>query len=634
LFIFAKTIQMNKLFLFALLLGISFSGSAQQSVKVEINAPDKMMNGEARVVKPPYRFIGFRNTPSADLKWQPALTTRISKNESEYRKQLREIKEAKALLKQASEDAPANKSTAGTPVVSTPSFQALDANGANSPMDNTVAVSNNGNIISMVNSRIAYYSSTGTQTYAATLVDLINDNQISSNLCDPKVIYSNTDDKFIIFAQTCDGVAATSALIVGFSISSNPADGWYFYYFSGNPLNDGSWFDYPKIAISNDEVFISGNLFFQGGGFNEAVVYQIQKGPAFVGGNINYQVWTGIPGNPFTLLPVSYGQTGTYGPGIYMVSTAGSTQGSTNINLYAITNNLASQTAQLQSAGVTTTNYSVAADAPQPGTSKTLDVGDCRALDGFFLDGVIHFVHNVDIGSGWNGIRYNRLTPQTATNVASTYGEQGVADNCYPAVASVSNTTTDKSVIIAYNRVSSTVFPETRVINCDNAMQWSSSTLVKAGANCVDHNWVSGNSERWGDYTGICRKYNDNPASVWMSGKWGKQNKQWGTWVAKILANPVSVPEVASNEAQSKVYPNPVIDQYYVEFDLPVKQDVVVTVIDAQGRLVKELHKGTAQAGKNIFSFNKANLTPGTYFLKIIGGQTTIRNEKIIIAGE
>src|SRR5690606_17456242 len=159
----------------------------------------KMISGEPKVVKPPYRFIGFRNTPSADLNWQPFLTSRVSKNESEYRQLVRQIKEQKAHLKQPLEDAPANKSTASAPVVSTPnSFQALDAGGNQSPMDNTVAISNNGNVVSMVNSKIAYYTPTGTQTYIATLVELINDNTIPTNLCDPKVIYSNTDDKFIV----------------------------------------------------------------------------------------------------------------------------------------------------------------------------------------------------------------------------------------------------------------------------------------------------------------------------------------------------------------------------------------------------------------------------------------------------
>ncbi|MBL7717257.1 MAG: T9SS type A sorting domain-containing protein [Flavipsychrobacter sp.] len=624
---------MKKLLLLSLLVAASFSAFAQQYAKVPVNAPGAKIQGEAKVVKPPYRFIGYRNTPSLDLKWQPALTSIISKNPSEYRQLLKELKSQKAHLKQTSDDVPANKSAASTPVLST-NFIGLNAQGGNSPLDNTIAIANNGNIVSMVNSRIAYYTSTGTQTYIQSIYDLINDNQISTNLCDPKVIYSNTDDKFILFAQTCDGVAATSAIILGFSLSNNPQDGWYFYYFTGNPLNDGSWFDYPKIAVSNDEVFVSGNLFYQGGPFNEAVVYQVQKNPAFTGGNILYQVWTGIPGNPFTLLPVSYGQTGSYGPGIYMVSTAGSTGGSNNINLYDISNNIASTTAQLQGWNVNTTTYSVAADAPQPATSKTLDVGDCRALDGFYLNGIIHFVFNTDAGNAWNGINYNRLNVSNNTNVSSVYSEIGVADNCYPSVASIANTTTDKSVIIAYNRVSSSVFPETRVVNCDDNMTWSSSTLVKAGQNCVDHNWVSGNSERWGDYSGICRKYNDNPASVWMAGTYGNAQKYWGTWIAKILGGTVSVPMVAEESGSAKVYPNPIVDQYYVEFESKEKQQVLIEVVDAAGRLVSQLHKGTANAGRNVFSFNKANLSTGTYFLKISNGQTIIKNEKIVIAGQ
>lgn len=624
---------MKKLFLFTLLLGMSVLGNAQYT-KVAINAPEKMIHTEKPVTSKPLeaRFIGFSNTPSLDLEWQPAITSIISKNESEYRRKLREIKEAKKPLKlQTPAEETQQKSTATAPVMST-NFVGLNAQGANTPMDNTIAVGNNGIVVSMVNSRIAYYNASGTQTYIQTIHALINDNQISNNVCDPKVIYSSADDRFIMFVQTCDGVAATSAIVVGFSKSNNPADGWYFYYFTGNPLQDGSWFDYPKMAISNDEVFISGNLFYEGSGFNTAVVYQIQKGPCFSGTTTNAVYWANLAGSPFTLLPVSLGHTGGYGPGIYMVATAGATSGSTQINLYDITNNIASTTAQVNAYSVTTTSYSVAADAPQPAGGKDLDVGDCRSLDGFFLDGVIHFVFNTDAGNAWNGINYNRLNVSNGTNQSSVYGEPGVSDNSYPSVASISNNTADKSVIIAYNRVSQSVNPETRVIKCDNSMTWSPSTLVKAGASKIDHNWNSANTERWGDYSGICRKYNDNPPSVWMAGTYGTTQQYWGTWIAKITEGPLSVQQANTEGSDAKVYPNPIVDNYYVEFTLAEKQQVNISIIDAAGRMVKELYNGNAMKGKSRFSFNKANLSAGTYFLTISNGTEKIKNEKIVIA--
>ena len=626
---------MKRLLLLTLSFGLSLSLTAQHK-KLPVNGSAQLIKTANPILPKPLegRFIGFRNPASLDLNWQPALSSIISKNESEYKQMLRKIKEEKAKLKQQDIDMSGQaKSTIGAPALST-NFDGLTPQGNNSPLDNTIAISNGGIIVSMVNSRIAYYNSSGTPTFNQTIYDLINDNQISNNVCDPKVIYSNTDDRFIIFAQTCDGVASTSAIILGFSKTNNPADGWNFYYFTGNPLQDGSWFDYPKIAVSNDEVFVSGNLFFQGGGFNEAIVYQIQKAPCFAGGTTNAQFWSGIAGNPFTLLPVSWGQTGNYGPGIYLVSTAGVTTGSTNINLYDITDNQAASNEQMLGYNISTTSYSVPADAPQPGGGKNLDVGDCRSLDGFYLNGIIHFVFNCDAGNSWSGINYNRLNVSTGINVSSVYGESGTADNCYPGVASIANSQTDKSVIIAYNRVSSTTFPETRVIACDDAMTWSPSTLVKAGAGKIDHSWSTGSTERWGDYIGICRKYNDNPASVWMAGTYGNTNEYWSTRIAKILNTPVSIATTEKDETAAKVYPNPIIDNYYVEFELPAKQTVNISVIDAQGRLVKELHNGTAFAGRNVFSFNKANLNAGTYFLKISDNTRIIKNEKILVVSQ
>jgi hypothetical protein len=626
---------MRKLLLVALVLGFYITGNAQgtgEPVSVAIKPVGDLKVAEG--VKPmpsQARYIGFRNTPSLDPAWQPVLSTVISKNESEYKQLLKKIKAEKAKLKQATTvPEVAAKSTAGEPIVST-NFVGLNSGGFNTPMDHTVAIGDNGIIVAMVNSRVAYYNSTGTQTYINSIAGLVNDNSLSNNMCDPKVIWSPVDDRFIMFVQTCDAQSSTSAIVLGFSKTSNPADGWHFYAFNGNPLNDGSWFDYPKIAISTDEVFVSGNLFYEGSNnFNTSVVYQIQKTPCLSGQNTGVQFWANLPGSPFTVLPVSWGQNNAYGPGIYMVSTAPG--GANGIYLYAIDNNMASSNEQLLSGTVSTTPYSPAADAPQPGP-KDLDVGDCRALDGFYLDNTIHFVFNCDAGSGWNGINYNRLvlTQSSTTNTSYVYGQAGTADLCYPAVASISNSTTDKSVVIVCNRVAASVNPEMRVIGVSNGGTWSNSVLVKAGDGPINHG-SSSSTERWGDYSGIGRKFNDNPPSVWVAAGYGTSQQYWGTWIAKITGTPVSVAGVEKEETSARIYPNPVVSTCYIEFDLTEPQPLSVVVSDAQGRLVKDLFKGEAQKGRNVFSFNKASLAAGTYFVQIKGRNNIIKNEKIVIA--
>ena len=49
------------------------------------------------------------------------------------------------------------------------------------------------------------------------------------------------------------------------------------------------------------------------------------------------------------------------------------------------------------------------------------------------------------------------------------------------------------------------------------------------------------------------------------------------------------------------------------------------------GKLIKQLYKGFGNVGGNVFSFNKANLSEGIYFLVISNQNNIIKNEKISI---
>ena len=615
--------------------------------KVKIEATDHLIKEESGLSGKPIapEDSWFRNPPSDDQMWRPLLTN-ISKNESEDDELLQRIKAEKNKQKAqiiGNEAGHRTSATSKDPVVNT-NFAGIDNGGSLTPLDNTIAISNNDTIVAFVNSAIGYFTTAGTQVYSKTLFGLIGPS-VTNNLCDPKVLFDNVAKRFILYAQVCDQLPANSKVILGFSKSSNPMDGWNFYKFSGNPLNNNCWWDYPKMGISNDEVFVSGNLFSPTGSFNQSVILQVQKSPCYAGGTPASRIWSAISSGggpaPFTFLPLSYGQTGSYGPGIYLVSTWGAVTGFTNYKLYDITNNIASGTAVINvynvSSGVPA--YSAAGDASQLGTTtQKLNTGDNRAQDGFYLNGMIHFVHNKDVGSGFCGLSYNRLTVSSLTNVNATYSNvSGAIDRCYPGIVSASNDSNDKSVIVAYNESGSSIYPRTCVVGCDVAMNWSSSAgvRVKDGVSYVQYPGGTGTVDRWGDYTGICKKYGDTAGTAWMAGMYGNANHTWSQWIAKLKPYPaVGIPAVELPQSAARVYPNPILDNYHVSFTLTERQNIVINITDMQGRIVVELYRDIAEKGDNLFSFNKANLSPGIYSLNITGAVNNIKNEQIIIAGK
>lgn len=174
-------------------------------------------------------------------------------------------------------------------------FQANIFNGG-APPDNTIAIANNGNIVSVINCNIAYFNSNGNQLWTGSFWELFNDPSLTEIIYDSIVVYDSQADRFVMIAIH-GFTSATSKLIVSFSKTNNPTDGWWIYKLSGNPLNDFCWLDYPKLGISNNEIFVTGNLFNDNTGFSESVIYQIDKNNGYLGANLDWILWSNIVGS-------------------------------------------------------------------------------------------------------------------------------------------------------------------------------------------------------------------------------------------------------------------------------------------------------------------------------------------------
>ncbi|MFH1161331.1 MAG: T9SS type A sorting domain-containing protein [bacterium] len=498
------------------------------------------------------------------------------------------------------------------------------------PPDNSMAISAGGLIVSVTNSHIEYYNTSGTLLFTSSFDDFFNDPSFTALIYDPVVLYDSQADRFFMVVLHGSN-SSVSTVITCFSKSNNPSDGWWVYKLSGNPLGNACWFDYPKIGVSNNEVYVTGNLFTDNDVFSQVVLYQIPKAPGFAGGSLNYSYWYNITESPFTLVPVSYGQQGNYGPGIYLVCTAPNNVGDDHIRLYDLTDDL-SGNPQLNVSSIST-SFQLAGDAPQLGTDILLDNGDNRALAGFWLDGIIHFVFHSEYTNNYNGLNYNRLTVSNHSLWNTTFGLDGY-DYSYPNVASFGNSETDKSVMIGFDRVGSDIYPQFRVVYCDDAGNWSASTLIKEGTDYVDV-YQSQGVARWGDYTGISRKHNASKPEVWMSGCFGTfrlDEHAFDSWIAQINGVSIGIPESEATKTTSvKLFPNPVTDRINVEFELSDRSEVEITVLDLHGRVVKLLLRDTAPAGKHCFSFNKGALQPGSYFIRVKTANHQTDHEKFIV---
>lgn len=502
------------------------------------------------------------------------------------------------------------------------------------PPDNSMAVANNGWVVSANNDGVVYADGNGTIVHGAFWTDFFANPNYTANIYDPKILYDSGSDRFFMVILH-GSTASTSLVIACFSKTNNPNDGWWVYDLSGNPLQNNTWFDYPLVGVTNNEVFVSGNLFTSGQNqFDQALIYQINKASGYNGQNLVFQYWYGLSATPyaaFTMVPVSYGHQGNYGPGVILVST--SAGGNNVVRLYEITDVL-NNNPQFFEYTVNVAAYSPAADAQMPGSNELLSNGDCRAMGSFLLGDLVHLVFHADVGSGWNGIHYKRINITNFNVQQTTLGAPGVADISYPSMASFSSATTDPSVMLNFLASSTAVFPEIRVVNCDAGLQWSNATLVKAGETFVD--FLTGGPERWGDYTGMARKHNAGVPEVWLAGCYaanvsGVLNNTWKTWIAQVGAGSVGIEAASRPAGNMQVYPVPAFDTFTLDLEFTEHALHTIAIHDMLGHLVKVLYQESPSPGRYVLTFNRGQLAAGNYILSVSTPNTRIAHENLVV---
>lgn len=502
------------------------------------------------------------------------------------------------------------------------------------PPDNTLAISTSGYIVSMINANIAYYTTNGNLLWAGSFWELFKDPTLTEIIYDPIVLFDSEENRFVLIAVH-GFTSATSKLLIGFSKTDNPADGWFTYKLSGNPLNNSCWLDYPKLGISNNEIFITGNLYNDLTGFSQSIIYQITKSNGYTGKSLDWITWSNINGSPVNIIPASYGQKGNYGPGLYFVSQSPASGNA--VDLFEITNEI-NKNPQLTHNRIFKSDYSPSGNSKQLGTPVELITGDCKIMNAFYLNGIVHYVFQEDYqNTNFTGINYNQLNVSTRTNTSYVLGKVGF-DYAYPSVASYGTSATDQAVIICFLNSGATLFPETRAVLFDNSKTWSSPILIRKGDNFVDA-FQFDNTVRWGDYSGICYRYNPAGPEVWLSGCYGSTQTLFNVnyncfnaWIGQISETVLTSTDDEINKSSPlSVYPNPVIDFFTVEFEVPETLAVTIEITDLSGKNTQTLFQGTLKKGKNLLTFNKQAANRGINLVRISIQDRLLLTKKLVV---
>lgn len=503
------------------------------------------------------------------------------------------------------------------------------------PMDNSLAFNEDSLLVSAINTTIRVYSrNTGILRSSLTLryfTDAVGLIGTANYRYDPKVIFDPLAQRFM--AVILNGsVSATSKIILAFSQTSDPRGDWNMYTLPGNPFNDSTWFDFPCISFTENEVFITGNQIREGVswqmGFRQSVIWQIRKREGYNGDSLHSQVWSGIEygGRPLrNLHAVTRCSDFAGNPEQYFLSNRNFDVQNDSLFLLKISDTLGSGVLSIQHITLPV-NYGVPPEARQPDTSKTLATNDARVLAANLDRGRIQFVGNtVDTSTGSCGIYLGQIAqinqPNPVVEHARIIGFDTL-DLGYPNLVTIGYAPDNSPrSILAFNHSGPTTFPGISALTFDQG-QVSDLIWVKAGLQSLDV--IQGATERWGDYFGA-QQYFPEYGKIWIAGTFGAADRRHSTWIAELISpfgsSPAGIDPNNATKKASMVYPNPSYQRSFIRFNLPEPGPVQLDLVGLNGKSMGTVFKGLGLQGEQEIGFEIGHLPSGTYLLNLLTPQ-------------
>ena len=513
----------------------------------------------------------------------------------------------------------------------------FSANSGGIPLDNHIAVSKDGRMVSVVNTNIGIYEQNGIRLLTRTLFGFSRDANPKSNFqFDPRVMYDPVEDKFImVFISGFECV--NSEIIFAFSETNDPKGDWHLYVVDGCPDDNNIFADYPMMALTETELIftineVKENVSWQEG-FEKTLIYQIDKASGFSGSDLKIRTWSDVSfegKNIRNVCPIKAADE-PRGNACYLMSNRNFDIENDTFFVLKLTDVQDAPDVTLEIEAVRSgRTYGLAPNAKQE--VGLLQTNDSRVLDGFVLGDQIQFVMNcIDTASGRSAI-YHGLMDGLSSNktITGTVLTNGQDDFGYPGISYTGKLEEDTDAIIVFSHTA-----ESRNAGWSSVYyngEYSNILTVKEGDNYIDV--LEGNLERWGDYVGIQPRY-DAPGRVWVASTFGTSSNRYLTWIAELGRPDLDLTSVKSYEENPSmnIFPNPTRDRVTVQFELKEPKVFQLQLLDINGKVLQIFYdERPKKTGRQQFSFSTASLAGGIYFLQAAYDKNIIYSKRLIVS--
>lgn len=505
-----------------------------------------------------------------------------------------------------------------------------------SPIDNHLAMFDK-YIVSAGNFYMAISNSTGGIFKTFTLNAFGGAAGINAQPFDPRLVFDPINERFVLtFLAGFD--SQNTDIVIAFSETEDPRGKWNIYSLPGNPNGLDQWTDYPMLAMTNDDIFLTINLLKDGEswqlGFIETIIWQIDKSTGYDDLDLAVTKWDGIQYGGQNIRNLCPAESAVdYFDDMYFISNRNFAIDNDTFFMVKLAPN-ATAGEEITVAPILSDNtYGAPPNAIQP--QGELQSNDARVLEAFRHNDEIQFVGNSRNPTNnrcgiYHGIIADINAPDGVllNHIIGNNFEVG-----YPGITYTGDGFDERDAIINFNHTGLTRDPGTSAVYSIPDYGYSPIVETAKGENYVDM-FPAAAVERWGDYCGSQRDF-DNPDEVWVAGYIGNTNRANAPFIRRLRRPSI---QTGTNDntapvASVKTYPNPTIDRFTVDIDLPTRANhILVTLNDISGQLISNLYESNhAKAGQNRLSFNSNTLTSGSYIVKVLLDRDEVINKTIII---
>lgn len=403
------------------------------------------------------------------------------------------------------------------------------------PPDPDIAAGPN-HIVLTVNNGIQIYTKDGAKLSENTLRSWFSSLGISEDPVDPKIVFNNYCDRWIVFAIT----RSSGFYLLSVSKTDDPMGEWYHYKFDALEREDGGYIyppDYTGLGYNSEAIYITSNHlndYVPTHEFQWAKIKAIKLSDLINGvGSPKSKDFTKMrnedQSSAKNIKPVDY-QFGS-STDFYLINT-GSNYGDF-INIWKISDPFGTNSS-ITCRKIIVGAYSSPNDAPQPGGTRLIETNDTRISDCTYNNGFIYgCFHSKNSFNNGSAVRYFKLRVSDYSLLINDVIEQNGMYYYYPEIYP------DKygNIVCLFNKSSTSNYVGLAwTYRLSDATATGPINWLQQGQGYYDR--LNDEVNRWGDYNGICLDPVERNR-IWFAGEYAKSGNIWGTKVGAVEFNDI-----------------------------------------------------------------------------------------------